>query len=232
MPTDRRSELISKIETIAGKGKARAWLRASYAKMPPHRIAGIIGGSRAGVVDLLLLFGIRLRSSSEAIAMQWAGNETRRKMIGEVFARAHTVHGESKRRSPEYNSWSKMRERCSNGHHHAHAAYGGRGIEVCERWWQSFSNFLQDMGRRPSQTHTLDRIDNDLGYSPNNCRWATKAEQARNSMRARRIEIDGRHVPLVEAAEEFGINPATLVSRLKRGWDPMKALHQPVRHQG
>jgi hypothetical protein len=89
---------------------------------------------------------------------------------------ARTAHGMSGTR--EWNSWCAMIQRCENPNHDAHAHYGGRGITVCERW-HSFENFLADMGERP-EDKTLDRIDNDGNYEPDNCRWATALEQRHN----------------------------------------------------
>lgn len=94
-----------------------------------------------------------------------------------------TTHGLS--RTPEYRSWYSMKERCFNTKHPCYHLYGGRGITICERW-MSITNFYADMGDRPEGT-SLDRIDSDKNYEPENCRWATREEQAINTRRSNRL---------------------------------------------
>lgn len=91
-------------------------------------------------------------------------------------------HGDAKRSrmAPEYKSWAGAIQRCTNPNDAAYANYGGRGIKVCDRWLESYENFLADMGRKPNSRHSIDRINNDGNYEPGNCRWATAYQQRHN----------------------------------------------------
>lgn len=142
------------------------------------------------------------------------------------------VHGATShsRMSPEYRAWAGIKYRCLNPNNPAWVNYGGRGITVCSHWADSFPNFFANMGARPSSKHTVERIDNDGNYEPSNCRWATRAEQARNTRNTRTINIDGNIISLTTAAENAGIAPKTLWDRIYRyGMSPQLALTKPIR---
>lgn len=139
------------------------------------------------------------------------------------------THGELLNgKTSEYGIWSIMKERCQNPHNKTFARYGGRGITVCDRW-QSFANFLADMGRRPSPQHSIERIDNAGPYSPDNCKWATRKEQGRNKRNNVLITFNGETLLLIEWAERTGIRIATLRARIYTGWSPERAITAPVR---
>jgi len=142
----------------------------------------------------------------------------------------YTVRGVGDERHPlhlTYRSWTKMRERCLNPNHTHHEHYGGRGITICDRWLNSFEAFVEDMGTRPSKRHSIDRIDNDRGYSPDNCKWSTAKEQNRNKTNGRRVTWNGRTLSVTEWAEETGIDRFVIYNRLDRGWGTAAALTYP-----
>jgi hypothetical protein len=131
----------------------------------------------------------------------------------------------NKRRTREYTTWCLMKARCNNPKNPAYPSYGGRGIKVCDRWQSSFENFLADMGEKPSSNYSIDRIDNDGNYEPDNCRWATSSQQFANTRRSRHIEYKGESLTLNEWARKQGINPNTLRARIEAGWNLKKALN-------
>jgi hypothetical protein len=143
------------------------------------------------------------------------------------MAQSYTIkHGASY--TVEYACWSRMRQRCRDPHLREWPRYGGRGITVCDRWASSFTNFYADMGPRPSALHTLDRMNNDAGYSPMNCRWATRNEQCVTRSGAITVLLRGRQVTMRQAAPLMGIKYCTAYKRVKdSGMSPSAALGLP-----
>lgn len=140
-----------------------------------------------------------------------------------------TTHGESKndKQTPEYRTWSDIFGRCLNPKNRSFGNYGGRGIGICDKW-RSYDEFLSDMGRRPTAKHTLDRKNNSKGYGPDNCRWATKAQQSQNMRSNRMMTLDGKTLCVAEWAEITGIKIGVIRGRLNRGWDDEKSLTTPT----
>ena len=126
-------------------------------------------------------------------------------------------------KNPLYYVWYNMIKRCTDREHQNYPSYGGRGIRVCDRWFDSFDNFVADVGERP-EGHTLDRIDNDGDYCPGNCRWADEDTQRANTSRTRWITIDGESKPLFVWLRESPRHPRTVKKRLARGVEPKQAL--------
>ena len=138
--------------------------------------------------------------------------------------RAVSIRGTDGKYTPEYNSWHAMRNRCLNPQSEAFSRYGGRGIRICDRWLDSFKNFLDDMGVRPSRNHSLDRINNDGNYEPANCRWADKVTQSRNSIRAKMLTAFGETRCINDWAKHRKLSRATIRNRLKSGFTAEEAL--------
>lgn len=135
-----------------------------------------------------------------------------------------TTHGQDGSRS--YLAWSAMKSRCLNPKTKSYPGYGGRGITVCDAWLL-FKNFYADMGDAPDGM-SLDRRDNDLGYSPDNCRWTSVEVQNNNRRGLRILSYDGREQSLARWAKEFNMTPMSLKSRFNLGWDVAKALTTPI----
>lgn len=134
----------------------------------------------------------------------------------DAWAAARTKHGESSRahKTPEYSVWLSMRNRCRNPKSINYAHYGARGIQVCAEW-DSFETFRRDMGRRP-KGQELDRIDNDLGYQPDNCRWTTRHHQMRNTQMTKMVTLNGREMCVTDAAAAMGIPADRIFGRVYR----------------
>jgi len=121
--------------------------------------------------------------------------------------------------TPMYRRWYNIKSRCENPNNEKYRLYGERGIKVCERW-QVFDNFLEDMGYPPSPQHTIDRIDVNGPYSPDNCRWATARQQGNNT----RFNVRLRGKTLAEHARELGVTPEALRYRLSKGLSEEQVL--------
>lgn len=137
----------------------------------------------------------------------------------------HTTHTD---RSSEYESWQGMKNRCKNPSHMSWPRYGGRGIKVCPQWVDSFETFLKDMGPKPTEEHSIDRIDNDGNYEPGNCRWATSEEQHFNRADTVLVTARGKTMNVREWAEETGLNERTIRTRIRKGWDHERAVSTPA----
>lgn len=129
------------------------------------------------------------------------------------FQKTHGMHG-----TPEYQAWNGMKHRCHNPNYGSYERYGARGIYVCDRWRDSFENFFADMGPRPSPAHSVDRVDVNGPYAPDNCRWATLRVQANNKRRT--IRIAGKTI--AEIAGESGLDVRTIRARYYRGDEPSR----------
>jgi len=129
--------------------------------------------------------------------------------------------------STEYHSWKGMMNRCFDVNHPANKNYMGRGISVCKEWL-SFEVFYKDMGQKPKGM-TLDRIDNEKGYSKDNCRWATYTQQIRNRRNSVLLEIDGVIKPMPEWCEIYNVNWFTIRDRIKKGMSAKEAFTIPIK---
>lgn len=153
----------------------------------------------------------------------------------ELQSKRKTTHGERQgsKWTAEYMIWRNMKSRCEERENTSWANYGGRGITLCPEWSESFQSFLDDMGRRPNSKDTLERIDNEKGYSPNNCCWASRLTQANNKRTNVFIEYQGLRKTIAEWSRYIGIDYFTLQNRItKRKWDIERALTTPTGNQG
>ncbi len=137
-------------------------------------------------------------------------------------------HGKTS--SPEYKVWNNMLSRCNNKNHPRYPDWGGRGITVCDEWLK-FAGFYSDMGDRPSPHHTLERADNKLGYTKDNCYWATPAEQSLNRRSNTHLTHAGETKTIKEWSDTLGVKAVTISSRLRRGYTIERALERRL-HAG
>jgi hypothetical protein len=126
-----------------------------------------------------------------------------------------------------YYTWQAMKDRCLKASNQMFPNYGGRGIKVCDKWLESFENFLEDMGEPPSPKHSIDRIDNNGNYEPSNCRWATDKEQSRNKTNTKFVDYKGQEKPLLDWCDELNLSYQLMRGRLLTGWTAERAFTTP-----
>lgn len=143
----------------------------------------------------------------------------------ELNATYYVTHGLSG--TDTHRIWKGIVSRCTIPSATGYARYGAKGVSVCDRWSISYENFLSDMGERPSKDYSVDRIDNTKGYSPENCRWATRLEQNRNTRSNRNITVDGITKCNSEWAESIGVHESLIRQRMARGWSAEDAVKTP-----
>ncbi len=147
----------------------------------------------------------------------------------EICTTVNITHGKSY--SQEYKIWSGMVKRCTDEKCKAFKDYGGRGITVCDEWLHDFPAFFAHVGPRPSPKHSINRINNDLGYAPGNVEWATGDEQARNTRRNMWITFQGERRLLIDVCRQLGVSYRTTIQRHRKlGW-PDEDLFKPVQHK-
>ena len=140
-------------------------------------------------------------------------------------------HGESikTKTTKEYRAWRGMLKRCYYPKYENYHNYGGRGVSVCVEWRNSFDTFLADMGRAPSPRHSIDRIDNEIGYCKTNCQWSLPDKQALNRRTTVFITYRGETRCVKDWARHLGMLQSTLQSRIAKGWPPHKAFIPPLK---
>ena len=161
-----------------------------------------------------------------------SGNTTQCRLCSnESRSKKHVRHGNSismKDTDPAgyncYTRWQSMKRRCYKEYDSHYKNYGARGIIVCDRWLNSYENFLADMGLPPTKEHQIDRIGNDGNYEPSNCRWISRKENANNKTNNKLITAFGKTMTQAQWSEETGIKRETIAMRLRRGWSAELAL--------
>jgi predicted oxidoreductase len=136
----------------------------------------------------------------------------------EGIAKVNYKHGaaSNKNLTGAYRSWRTMKDRCYNEDNNRFYAYGARGIKVCDRWRNSFENFIADMNERPEE-HTLDRINVNADYSPENCRWASNFEQARNQRTNVWYQVGSEQMIQADVARALGVHPSQVLDMRRKG---------------
>lgn len=205
-PSQKRP--TARIEAVAGVKYGRLTLIREVSRSTSGRM--VMCRCECGTVSVFIFKSIRTGNTSSCGCL-------RKEMVARKnFRHGNAPRDENGKRIPEYVIWKGMRQRCSARNCEHSDRYALRGIFVCERW-NNFENFLKDMGRRPSDSHQIDRIDNDGPYSPENCRWVTPKEQQRNKRSNVVLTFNGTSATIAEWSEILEIPYSRIMSRIVRG---------------
>jgi len=205
--TGVRSGLMVAIKIVGKRGGANLWECICDCGNTTHAIATQI-----------------LRGEKTSCGCKKKHKRKPRPDVAERSKMLMTTHGMTGERV--YDTWRSMKHRCENERSKDYPRYGGRGISVCDEWSKSFESFYEYMGDRPEGT-TIDRIDTNGNYEPNNVRWATNIQQGNNRRTNNYVEVNGTTKTVTEWAREYGLEPKTLAYRIRIGWDLMTALETP-----
>lgn len=215
---------------------------------PNSSIIRIKEGDRFGTLTILSFDGKSQNGHFKWLCKCDCGNTTsifatnlRRGLSNSCFpcgrvktGRAKSTHGQTTGRSPtkEYATWASIKRRCYNKADKSYFLYGERGITMCDRWLNSFENFYQDMGDKPSSRHSIDRINNNKGYGPDNCHWVLPEVQANNKRNNRFLTLGPVTLTYAQWERERPMVKAhTLMTRKKRGWSDADCLLKPVKRK-
>ena len=181
---------------------------------------------RRGKRDRVRLWRCRCDCGNEPIVAQRYLTAGGTKSCGCIIGKHKRTHGGTG--TAEFRIWDSMRRRCGDPKHPSYADYGGRGIRVCERW-QDFAAFRDDVGPRPTPEHQIERVDNDCGYEPENCVWATRVAQSNNRRSSRRLTMNGETLTMAQWERRQGLKAGAIFRRLQQGWSVEDAITRPRR---
>lgn len=196
------------------------------ARLSGQRFGTLVVIGRSGNIGKFAAWTCRCDCGTE---LRVGGNRLRQGRKNHCGAPAH----KPKRPTPltaeyrsEYQSWTSMRERCTDPKHKNFKHYGGRGITIDPRW-NEFKNFMLDMGRKPDPKFTIEREDVNGNYEPKNCRWISRKDQSRNKRNSVFVTYNGKRMLLIDLVEELGLSRNNVYQRLKLGWTLAQALALP-----
>jgi hypothetical protein len=228
---------------LSGRTQSCGCLHAERAREANARRTGVATGDRFHrltavvpdrVVNTVTFWRWRCDCGAETIAGVHKVRSGHTKSCGcfnrEASRARRYKHGKGDQKTKEYRAWCGLKQRCHNQRSSAYQDYGGRGITVCDRWLgpDGFDHFFADMGLAPSPAHSVDRLDNSRGYSPDNCAWRTRVEQMNNRRGNVTLTHSGETLTVAEWATRLGLKQVTIRARIRMGWSAERVLTTPL----